>query len=92
MKKITRTLFLTKESINLIENDINAVEKYTAFSNKEEGTVEVEVTLSLQEEFKVTEDVLFDIVSSLTPALSEKEHDIKLQQVITHLRSLGLSL
>jgi hypothetical protein len=92
MRKITRNLFITKDSLRLIDTDINAVDKYTIFSNKEEGTIEVEVSFSVPEEFKVTEDVLFEIVASLTPALSEKEHELKLSQVINHLRNLGLSL
>lgn len=89
MKQITRTVYLTKESIDLIDKDINARQSYTVFANKEENTVELEMTLSVAEEFRITEDVLFDIVVGLTPALSEKEHEQKLSQVISHLRSIG---
>lgn len=92
MKKITRTIYLTKESINLIDKDINAVEKYTIFSNKETGTIEVDITLNVLEEFRITEDVLMDIVVGLTPALSEKEHEIKLANILNHLRAIGASL
>jgi hypothetical protein len=89
MKRIIRSVFLTKEAIDLIDKDINAKESYTLFANKEQGTIEVELTLSIPEEFKVTEDVLMDIVQGLTPALSEKEHESKLQQILAHLRSIG---
>jgi len=92
MKKITRTLYLTKDDLNLIEKDINAKDKYTVFSNREEGTIEVDVTIDAAEEFRITEDVLFDLIVGLTPSLSEKEHDQKLTQVCSHLRALGLSL
>ncbi len=92
MKKITRTIYMTKESIDLIDKDINATDRYVIFSNKEEGTVEIDITLSVVEEFRITEDVLLDIITGLTPALSEKEHENKLNQVLTHLRSIGASL
>jgi hypothetical protein len=92
MKKITRTIYMTKESIELIDKDINATDRYVVFSNKEEGTVEIDITLSVVEEFRITEDVLMDIITGLTPALSEKEHENKLNQVLNHLRSIGASL
>ena len=92
MKKITRTVYLTKESIDLIDRDINAKQSYTIFANKEEGTVELDITLSVAEEFVVTEEVLLEIITGLTPALSDKEHETKLNQVLSHLRSIGASL
>ena len=92
MKKITRTVYLTKDSINLIDKDINATDKYTIFANREEGTIEVDITLSVPEEFRLTEDVLFDIIVGLTPALSEKEHEEKLNKVLSHLRSIGAEI
>jgi hypothetical protein len=92
MRKVTRTIYLTKESIDLIDKDINAKESYTLFANREEGTLEVDITLSIPEEFRVTEDVLMDIIQGLTPALSEKEHDEKLTKVLSHLRNLGAGL
>jgi len=92
MKKITRTIYLTKDSIDLIDKDINAKESYTIFSNKEEGTVEVDITIEVSEEFRITEDVLLDIIAGLTPALTEKEHEEKLNKVLTHLRSIGASV
>lgn len=92
MKKITRTLYLSKEDLNLIEKDVNAREKYTIFSNKEEGTLEVDITIDVQEEFRITEDVLLDLIIGLTPALTEKEHDQKLAQVCSHLRAIGLAV
>lgn len=92
MRKVTRTVYLTKDSINLIDKDINATDKYTIFSNKEEGTVEVDITLSIPEEFRVTEDLLMDIIIGLTPALSEKEHEEKLTKVLSHLRSVGAEI
>lgn len=92
MKKITRTVYMTKDSIDLMDKDINATDKYLVFSNKEEGTIEVDITLNIPEEFKLTEDLLFDIIVGLTPALSEKEHEEKLSKVINHLRSVGAGL
>ncbi len=92
MKNITRTVYLTKESLDLIDKDINATDKYLIFSNREQGTIEVDITIKVPEEFKVTEDVLMDIIIGLTPALSEKEHDQKLNQVLSHLRALGASI
>lgn len=89
MKSILRQVFLRKDDIELIDKDINAKESYTIFSNKEEGTVEVDLTLAIGEEFVITEDVLMDIVQGLTPALSEKEHENKFNQLLTHLRSIG---
>jgi len=92
MKKVTRTVYMTKDAINLIDKDINATDKYSIFSNKEEGTIEVDITLSVQEEFRVTEDVLLDIVAGLTPSLSEKEHEEKLNKILVHLRSIGAEI
>lgn len=92
MRKVTRTVYLTKDSINLIDKDINATDKYTIFANREEGTIEVDITLSIPEEFRVTEDLLMDIIIGLTPALSEKEHEEKLTKVLSHLRSVGAEI
>jgi hypothetical protein len=92
MKRITRTVYLTKESIDLIEKDINAKQSYTVFSNKEEGTIELDITLSIIEEFNITEDLLMEIVTGLTPALSEKQQEEKLNQIISMLRTLGTSV
>jgi hypothetical protein len=92
MRKVTRTVYLTKDSIDFIDKDLNAKQSYTVFSNREEGTIEVDITLSVPEEFRVTEDVLLDIITGLTPALSEKEHDAKLNQVLNHLRSIGAAV
>jgi hypothetical protein len=92
MKKVTRTVYLTKESLNLIDKDIGAADKYTIFPFREEGTVSVDMTLDIEEEFRVTEEVLLYIIEGLTPALSEKEHAEKLDKVLVHLRSLGLEV
>lgn len=92
MKKVTRTVYLTKDSIEFIDKDLNAKQSYTLFANREEGTIEVDITLSVPEEFRVTEDVLLDIIAGLTPALSEKEHENKLGQVLDHLRTIGASV
>ncbi len=92
MRNITRTVYLTKESIDLIDKDINAKESYILFANKEEGTIELDITLSVPEEFRLTEDVLMDIIVGLSPALSEKEHEVKLNQVLSHLRNIGANL
>lgn len=92
MRKVTRTVYITKDAINLIDKDINATDKYTIFSNREEGTVEIDITLTIPEEFRVTEDLLMDIIIGLTPALSEKEHEEKLSKVLAHLRSVGAEI
>ena len=57
MKVITRQVFLTKESIDLIDKDINAKQSYTIFSNKEEGTTQVDLTLQVLEEYLVSEEL-----------------------------------
>jgi hypothetical protein len=92
MKRILRSVYLTKESLDLIDKDINAKESYTLFANKEQDTIEVEITLSIPEEFRITEDVLMDIIQGLTPALSEKEHNEKLEKVLSHLRAIGATV
>jgi hypothetical protein len=92
MKRITRTIFINKSSLDLLERDINAVNSYTIFSNKEEGTQEIEITLNVPEEFRLTEELIETIVTGLLPALSEKEIELKIEQVKTHLRSIGASL
>ena len=83
---------MTKDAVDLIDKDINATDKYTIFSNREEGTVELDITLMVPEEFRITEDVLLDIIAGLTPALSEKEHEEKLSKVLNHLRAIGASV
>jgi hypothetical protein len=92
MKRITRIVFISKKDLDLMDKDINAVTEYKIFSNKEEGTQEIELTLAIPEEFKITEDVLMDIIQGLTPALTEKEHEEKFNKVIQHLRSVGASI
>jgi len=92
MKRVTRTIYLSKESLDLIERDINAVNSYTIFSNKEEGTQEVEITLNVPEEFRLTEELIETIVTGLLPALSEKEIEVKIEQVKNHLRTIGANL
>jgi len=91
MKVITRQMYLSKESLTLIERDINAKESYTIFSNKEDGTIEIELTLTVMEEFIISEDVLETIIEGLLPALGESELRTKKEQVKAHLRSLGLT-
>ena len=92
MKRITRKVYISKDSLDLIEMDINAVNSYTIFSNKEEGTQEVDITLDIPEEFRVTEELIEVIVTGLLPALGEKEVQLKIEQVKAHLRSVGASL
>ena len=91
MKIIKRPMFLSKESLDLIEKDINAKDSYTVFSNKEDGTVEVELTFAVLEEFIISEEVLEVIIEGLLPALGEAELRVKNEQVKNHLRSLGLT-
>jgi hypothetical protein len=92
MKKITRTVYMTKETIDLIEKDINAQSSYTVFSNKEENTMELDLTLSVLETFQITEDVLEDIIEGLLPALKDEQLALKKDQVKVTLRSLGLAV
>jgi hypothetical protein len=86
MKKITRTVYMTKDAIDLIDKDINASQSYTVYANKEEGTVELDITLSVLEEFSVSEDVIDEIMLGLFPALSEKELEVKTTLVKNKLR------
>jgi hypothetical protein len=83
---------MTKEAIDLIDKDINAQMSYTVFSNKEEGTVELDITLQVLETFQVTEDVLEGIIDGLLPALSEEQLALKKEQVKSSLRAMGLSV
>ena len=83
---------MTKENIDLMDKDINAKDSYVIFSNKEVGTVEVDITLNVLEEFKITEDVLLDIISGLLPAMDEKIHEAHLNKVLSHLRSIGVAV
>jgi len=92
MKRITRKIYISKDSLNLIERDINAVNSYTIFSNKEEGTQEVDITIDIPEEFRLSEELIEVIVTGLLPALGEKEVQVKIEQVKAHLRSVGASL
>jgi len=92
MKRITRKIYISKDSLNLIERDINAVNSYTIFSNKEEGTQEVDITIDIPEEFRLSEELIEVIVTGLLPALGEKEVQVKIEQVKAHLRSVGAAL
>jgi hypothetical protein len=92
MKRIERTLFITKESLDFIEKDINAKESYTIFSNKEEGTIEASVAFLIPEEFRVSEEALNEIIMGLLPALSDKQIAEKVELVKNHLRTLGASV
>jgi hypothetical protein len=92
MKRITRKFYIAKDSLELIEKDINAVNSYVFFSNKEEGTQEVDITIDVPEEFRVSEELIETIVTGLLPALGEKEINTKIEQVKAHLRSVGASL
>lgn len=91
MRQITRTVYMTKESIDLIDKDLNAKQSYTVFANKEEGTVELTITLSALEEYIVSEDVIDDILLGLFPALSEKELEVKTTLVKNTLRQATLN-
>ncbi len=77
---------MTKDAIDLIDKDINASQSYTVYANKEEGTVELDITLSVLEEFSVSEDVIDEIMLGLFPALSEKELEVKTTLVKNKLR------
>jgi hypothetical protein len=92
MKRIERTMFITKESLEFIEKDINAKESYTIFSNKEVGTVEVTAAFLVPEEFRVSEEALNEIIMGLLPALSDKQVAEKVELVKNHLRTLGASI
>lgn len=92
MKRIERTLYITKEALNFIEKDINAKESYTLFSNKEEGTIESSIVFCIPEEFRVSEEALNEIIMGLLPALSDKQIAEKVELVKNHLRTLGATI
>lgn len=92
MKRVTRTMFVTKANLDLIERDINAVDSYNFFSNREEGTTEISITIDVPEEFRVSEEALDEIIMGLLPALSDKQIAEKVELVKVHLRNLGASL
>lgn len=92
MRIVRQTVFVSKTDLPLLEKDINAANAYTIFSNKEEGTKAINIVLEIPEEFIITEDLIEVIVSGLLPALSEKEVETKIEQVKSHLRSVGASV
>ena len=92
MKRIERPMFIRKESLEFIEKDINAKEVYNIFSNKEEGTIEVNIAFLVPEEFRVSEEALNEIIMGLLPALSDKQIAEKVELVKNHLRTLGASV
>lgn len=92
MKRIERPMFIRKESLEFIEKDINAKEVYNIFSNKEEGTIEVNIVFLVPEEFRVSEEALNEIIMGLLPALSDKQIAEKVELVKNHLRTLGASV
>lgn len=92
MKRIERPMFIRKESLEFIEKDINAKEVYNIFSNKEEGTIEINIVFLVPEEFRVSEEALNEIIMGLLPALSDKQIAEKVELVKNHLRTLGASI
>lgn len=92
MKRIERPMFIRKESLEFIEKDINAKEVYNIFSNKEEGTIEINIVFLVPEEFRVSEEALNEIIMGLLPALSDKQIAEKVELVKNHLRTLGASV
>ena len=92
MLRATKTIYLTRDSMNLISNNIHAKDNYTIYSTSQVGTVPIEITFNIPEEFRLTEDVLQTILEGLFPALDESAIEQKAELVKTHLRSIGATL
>lgn len=86
MRRIQRNVFMKPEEVELIDKDINARRQYTIFSNKEIGTEEVELSISLDEVFVISESLLDTILDELIVAPDNKTADTKREQVKALLR------
>jgi hypothetical protein len=92
MIKITRNFFISKEDLNIITNNLPSKHTFTLSTSYLNGSVGVEVTLNMPEEFRLTEDALQTILEGLFPALDEPAIEQKAELVKNHLRSIGATL
>jgi hypothetical protein len=92
MIKITRNFFISKEDLSIITNNLPSKDTFTLSTSFSLGSVGVEVTLNMPEEFRLTEDDLQTILEGLFPALDEQAIEAKAELVKNHLRSVGARL
>ena len=92
MIKITKSFFMTKEDLNIISNNLPTKDTFTLATSYSLGSVGVDVTISMPEEFRLTEDDLQTILEGLFPALDEQSIESKAELVKNHLRSVGARL
>jgi hypothetical protein len=92
MLKVTKTIYIPRESLTMIVQNILAKDTYTVFSSSHVGTVPIDITFSIPEEFRLTEDSLQTILEGLFPALDEQAIEQKAELVKEHLRSIGARL
>jgi hypothetical protein len=92
MLKVTRNIYIPRDSLSMISNNIHAKDTYTIYSTSNVGTVPIEITFNIPEEFRLTEDDLQTILEGLFPALDESAIEQKAELVKNHLRSIGATL
>jgi hypothetical protein len=92
MLKVTKTIYIPRDSMSLIIQNILAKDTYTIYSTSHVGTVPLDITFSIPEEFRLTEDTLQTILEGLFPALDEQAIEQKAELVKEHLRSIGARL
>lgn len=92
MLKVIKTIYIPRESLTMIVQNILAKDTYTVFSSSHVGTVPIDITFSIPEEFRLTEDSLQTILEGLFPALDEQAIEQKAELVKEHLRSIGARL
>lgn len=86
MRKVLKNVFMKPEDVELIDKDINARREYMIFANQEKGTIEIELTLGLQEVFVINEDTLDEILDNVIVAADNKEALTKKEEVKALLR------
>lgn len=86
MRKVLKNVFMKPEDVELIDKDINARREYMIFANQEKGTIEVELSIGLQEVFVINEDTLDEILDNIIVAADNKEALTKKEEVKALLR------
>jgi hypothetical protein len=92
MKNVNRTIYISKENLTMIMQNFTAKDVYNIFSTSSMGTVPIDISFSVPEEFRLTEDVLQEILEGLFPALEEDAIEAKAELVKNHLRTIGATL
>ncbi len=88
MLKFRTKVFVKKEDIELLQNDINAKESYIVYSNEEKGTKALDIIAEMQEEFHVSEETLDTIIEELLLDASEDKINASKEKVKSFLREM----